>query len=489
MCGIMGIIGHKEVVGSLYDGLINLQHRGQDTAGIVTYNSQFHMKKGKGLVRDVFDEKNTARLVGNIGIGHVRYPTAGSGMKEDAQPFLVNSPYGIALAHNGNIFNYKELKSKLFKDDLRHINSDCDAEVILNVFASSLSKQKEKKGKFEEKVFNAVGEVYKRVKGGYSVIAMIAGKGMVAFRDPYGIKPLVWGERKGDFRSEYIFASENTMFNSLDYELLGDIKPGEVVFVDNKANVHKKRLVKNSHMPCIFEYVYFARPDAMLNQISVYKSRLRMGENLAKKIKPLMKKLKVDVVIPAPTTANTSALALAFDIGVKYREGLVLNRFIGRTFIMPGQKGRKKSVRDKLSPVRLEIEGKNVMIVDDSIVRGNTSRQIVDLIRKRGAKKVYFVSASPPLRCPCVYGIDMPSRQEFVANNLTLEQIKKILNVDYLLYQTLDDLVEAVTRKGKHKIKRPCSACFDGKYPTGDVSEKVLQSAEQERKTDKKHDE
>jgi amidophosphoribosyltransferase len=487
MCGIMGIIGHKEVVGGLYDGLINLQHRGQDTAGIVTYNRQFHIKKGKGLVRDVFDEKNTARLVGNIGIGHVRYPTAGGGMKEDAQPFMVNSPYGIALAHNGNIFNYKELKEKLFKDDLRHVNSDCDAEVILNVFASSLSAQKRKKGNFEEKVFNAVGEVFKRVKGGYSVVALIAGKGMIAFRDPWGIKPLVWGERKGDFRSEYIFASENTMFNSLNFESLGDVKPGEAIFVNNKAKVYKKEIAKKPHKPCIFEYVYFARPDAMLNKISVYKSRLRMGENLAKKIKPLLKKLKVDVVIPAPTTANTSALALAFDIGVKYREGLVLNRFIGRTFIMPGQKSRKKSVRNKLSPVDLEIKGKNVMIVDDSIVRGNTSRQIVDLVRQRGAKKVYFVSASPPLRYPCVYGIDMPSRQEFLANNLTLEQIRKSLNVDYLLYQTLDDLIEAVTRKGKHDIKQPCSACFDGKYPTGDVGEEVLQNAEQERKVDKKH--
>ena len=476
------MFGNNDVAVDIYEGLVGLQHRGQDSCGIITYNKQFHLKKGLGLVRDVFDEKNMMRLQGNLGIGHTRYVTVGNVNLEDAQPFKIEAPYGIALAHNGNLFNFHELKEELFKKDLRHINSNCDAEVILNILAEELSKNTN--GDFVENLFKAVTGVHRRSKGAYSVVGIIAGKGMFAFRDPYGIKPLVMGERKGSLQKEYIFASENTMFNALDFDYVRDVQPGEVVFVDEKREIHSKVIDQKGPTPCIFEYVYFARPDSMLDHISVYRARLRMGQNLAKKIKKEKPDLEIDVVIPAPSTANTAALSLAHEMGVRYTEGLYKNNFIGRTFIMPGQEKRKKSVKLKLSPIGLEIKDKNVLIVDDSIVRGNTSLQIVNLVRKYGAKNVYFAVTCPPLRFPCLYGIDMPSRKQFIAHDLDVEEIRKRINADYLVYQELDDLIEAVTRKGDHKIERPCCACFDSKYPTGDVTEEILQKAEEQRAAD-----
>jgi len=472
----MGIIGGNDVAFDIYEGLIALQHRGQDSCGIITYNRQFHLKKGLGLARDVFDENNMVRLTGKMGIGHTRYVTVGNISIEDAQPFKIEAPYGIALAHNGNIFNFHELREELFKKELRHINSDCDAEVILNIFALELEKGI--CGDFIENVFNAVSGVYKRAKGAYSVVGIIADKGLFAFRDPHGIKPLVIGERKIGEKTDYVFASENTMFSALDFSYVRDISPGEAVFVDLDGNFYSRTIEQKSFKPCVFEYVYFARPDSMLDRVSVYRSRLRMGQNLALKIKKERPGLEVDVVIPAPSTANTAALSLARALGVRYSEGLYKNNFIGRTFIMPGQEQRKRSLKFKISPIELEIRNKNILIVDDSIVRGNTSLQIVNLVRKCGAKKVYFASASPPLRFPCLYGIDMPSRKDFIANYSDIESIRKKINVDYLVYQDLDDLVEAVTRKGDHKIIRPCHACFSGEYPTEDITEETLNKAE-----------
>ena len=480
MCGIVGIYDskNKEVAQDLYDSLITIQHRGQDACGIATYNGQFYLEKDLGLVQRVFDEKNIMRLKGNLGIAHVRYSTVGKGVKEDAQPFIVNSPYGIAMAHNGNITNFSELKEELAKKDLRQVNSCCDVEVVLNIFASELSKQKN--GSFVKKIFGAVENLHQRIKGSYSVISIIANRGFVAFRDPHGIKPLVWG-RKG---KEFIFASENAMFDILGFELIGDVKPGECIFIDENRKIHRKIISQSKPYHCIFEYVYFARPDSLLDDVSVYKARLRMGNKLAEKLKPFLKKLKIDVVIPAPKTANVAALTLAYDIGVKCRHGLIENQFIGRTFIMPGQKNRQKSIRYKLSPIELEIKGKNVLLLDDSIVRGNTSKEIVNLLRKFGAKKVYFAVCSPPLRYPCVYGIDMPTRQELIAHRLTTEQIRKKIGADFLIYQDLDDLISTV-KKRKSDPKNFCTACFSGQYPTK-ISQKELLKIEKERVEDKK---
>jgi amidophosphoribosyltransferase len=469
MCGVVGIYGkkNKEVAQDLYDSLISIQHRGQDSCGIATYNGEFHMEKDLGLVQKVFNEKNVAHLHGNMGVGHVRYSTVGKGTKEDAQPFIVNSPYGILMAHNGNITNFDELKKELAEKDLRQVNSCCDVDVILNVFASELGKQKQ--GEFTGILSKALTNVYKRLEGSYSVVSYIAGKGFLAFRDPHGIKPLVWGKR-GD---EYIFASENAMFSMLDFKFLGDVRPGEFIFIDTKGKVYRKMIVKEKSYHCAFEYVYFARPDSTLDEISVYKARLRMGNRLADRLKPHLEKLKIDVVIPAPTTADVAALTLAYDIGVKFRHGLMKNNFIGRTFIMPGQENRKKSVRYKLSPIELEIKDKNVLLLDDSIVRGTTSKQIVELLRKFGAKKVYFAVCCPPLKFPCVYGIDMPTRQELIANHLSIEQVKKMINADFLIYQTLEDLISTLKKK-KSDPKDFCTACFSGKYPTNISKQQLL---------------
>lgn len=475
MCGIVGILGQKnrEVAADLYDSLITIQHRGQDACGIATYNGQFYLERNIGLVQNVFNEDNIKNLKGNSGIAHVRYSTIGKGVKEDAQPFIVNNPYGIAMAHNGNITNFEELKKELAEKDLRQVNSCCDVDVVLNVFASELAKQKN--GSFIQRLFKAASNVYERLEGSYSVIAFIAGKGFIAFRDPYGIKPLVWGKNG----QQYIFASENSMFNMLDFKLMGDVRPGECVFIDNQKKIHRKIILKKKPFHCIFEYVYFARPDSTLDEVNVYKARLRMGNRLAERIRPFLKKLKIDVVIPAPMTADVAALTLAYDLGVKFRHGLLKNQFIGRTFIMAGQEKRKKSVRYKLAPIELEIKGKNVLLLDDSIVRGTTSRQIVDLLRKFGAKKIYFAVCCPPLKYPCVYGIDMPTRQELIANCLSVEQTRKKVGADFLIYQDLNDLLSTV-KKRENDPKNFCTACFSGKYPTK-ISKKQLLKIEKIR--------
>jgi amidophosphoribosyltransferase len=480
MCGIIGLFNKENVNQQIYDGLITMQHRGQDAAGIITYNGQFHLKKGLGLVRDIFDQRNMSRLQGHMGLGQVRYPTVAGAVKnriEDIQPFYTNSPYGITLVHNGNIFNFKNLKQQLFKKDKRHLDSACDTEALLNVLAFELAKETGKKKDFSGRFFKSLKTVYKRLEGSYSVVGIIAEKGMFAFRDPYGIRPLVLG-RKGN---NYIIASENVIFNSLGYKYVRDIEPGEAIFIDKRARITSKIIEQQGYNPCIFEYVYLARPDAFLDKISVYKSRLRMGEFLAKKINSMKSKLKIDVVVPVPSTSTTAAMSLAHNIGVKYREGLVKNQFVGRTFIMPGQKIRKKSIEYKLSPIEIEIKGKNVLLVDDSIVRGNTSKQIIELVRRAGAKKVFFASAAPPLRFPCLYGVDMPTKGEFVANKLSIEKIRKAIKADALIYQDLKDLISCVVHRDNPKLKKPCTACFIGKYPTRGVNKKVLREVERER--------
>ncbi len=480
MCGITGIISNGPVATELYESLLCLQHRGQDCAGVATYSDRFHIKKGMGLVREVFHQEDIVNLKGSLGIGQVRYPTVGGGTPEEVQPFKVSSPYGIAMAHNGNVFNFWELKEELFKHDFRQINSNNDVEVILNVFAYELSRFCHRD--FFDSIIQAVKSVHSRVKGAYSVVAIIADKGLVAFRDPHGIRPLVWGQRKTSFKTEHIFASENTMFEILDFEFNRDLEPGEVVFIDLNGEVHARRVTEKEFRPCIFEYVYFARPDALLNGVSVYRARLRMGQNLAAKIRRLYPDLPIDVVIPAPESANTAALACAHELGVRYTQGLVKNHFIGRTFIMPGQEVRQKANKYKLSVIDFEVEGKNVLVVDDSIVRGNVSRHIINLLRKHGAKQVYMASASPVLRWPDLYGIDLPTRDEYVSYNRTEEEIRQLIGADVLVYQDLPDLIEAVTRRGELKFTRPHAAYFDGDYPTGDVTEEVLAEVERQRK-------
>ncbi len=481
MCGIIGVIGNKQAAQEIFDGLTVLQHRGQDSAGIMTYEDHFHLKKGNGLVRDVFHTKNMIRLRGNIGIGHVRYPTAGSYDAAEAQPFFVNSPFGIALIHNGNLTNYNELKKEVLTVDLRYLNTTSDSELLLNVVAQSIRdtlRAQKRKSLSPEILFDAMKLVYARLKGSYSVIMLIAGYGLMAFRDPYGIRPLSFGMRKEGILPEYIFASESVALDTLGYDLVSDVQPGEVVFVDNQRNVHREQITKKHWAPCIFEHVYIARPDSMQDGVSVYKTRLRMGIKLAQKIKKA--KLKIDVVVPVPDSARSSALSLAQELGIKYREGLVKNRYIGRTFIMPGQEIRKKSIHYKLNPIKLEIEGRNVLLVDDSIVRGNTSKRIIEMIREAGAKKVYFASAAPQIVSPCVYGVDMPTKKDFVANGLTVDEICKVIGADGLFYQDIDDLIESA-KEGNPKITNFCFACMSGKYPTPEVTKELLAHAESAR--------
>lgn len=478
MCGIIGCFGAGEVIGDIYRALLIVQHRGQDSAGIITYNGNFNLKKGNGLVSEVFKEKNIKRLRGNIGLGHTRYPTVGRGNASDAQPFYVNSPYGIAMVHNGNVTNYDEIKKELMEENFRHVNSQCDAEAILNVFADELLKQHVKEPK-PEHIFAAVKNVFKRVSGAYSVIALIANKGLVAFRDVHGIKPIVFGERtnKEKKEKEYMFASESCVLDMLGYSFIRDIAPGEVIYVDADKKPHSKKLAEEKHTPCIFEYVYFARPDSLIDKISVYKTRLRLGKALAEEWKKTG--LKADVVIPVPDSARVAAIPFSYHVGIKYSEGLIKNRYIGRTFIMPSHEKRKSSVREKLSPIRLEIENKNIVVIDDSIVRGTTSKQIIQLLRDSGAKKVFFLSTSPPLRFPCVYGIDMSTKGEFIAKNYSIGEIEKQIGADRLIYQSIENLVKAC-QKGNPEIKEFCTACFTGKYPTK-VSKRMFEKIEEER--------
>ena len=484
MCGIVGIVAHQYVNQEIYDALTVLQHRGQDAAGIVTCeNGRLHLRKDNGLVRDVFNTGQMMKLKGNMGIGHVRYPTAGCTSSAEAQPFYVNSPFGLTLAHNGNLTNADELKKALFVEDQRHINTDSDSEVLLNVFAHELQELRKLKLTVED-VFNAVSRVYQRCRGGYAVVVMIAGFGILGFRDPHGIRPIVFGERKSESGSEFMIASESVALDVLGFDLIRDLSPGEAVFIEESGKLHTRQCSDNvDHCPCIFEYVYFARPDSIIDDISVYKARLRMGVKLAEKILREWPNHDIDVVIPIPDTSRTAALQLANMLGVKFREGFMKNRYIGRTFIMPGQQMRKKSVRQKLNAIELEFDGKNVLLVDDSVVRGTTSEQIIQMARDAGARKVYFASAAPPVRYPNVYGIDMPAATELIAHNRTEQQVCEAIGADRLVYQDLDDLIDAV-RKGNPEIGHFDTSCFSNQYITGDVNDEYLSQIEALRNDD-----
>ncbi len=475
MCGIIGIVAGATVNQSLYDGLNVLQHRGQDAAGIVTcHEGSLHMHKCSGLVRDGFQTQHMLELVGHMGIGHVRYPTAGCASMAEAQPFYVNSPYGICLAHNGNLTNAEALKRELFRDDLRHVNTDSDSEVLLNVFAHELQRLGKLKVDAED-VFHAVSQVHRRCQGAYAVVAMITGIGIVGFRDPHGIRPIVFGSRMSAAGAEYAIASESVAINTLGYKLVRDIAPGEAVFISADGTLTTRQCAQHwSHAPCIFEYVYLARPDSIIDGISVHKARMRMGETLAQKIRATWPDHDIDVVIPIPDTSRSAALQLAYELGLKYREGFIKNRYIPRTFIMPGQALRKKSVRQKLNAIDLEFRGRNVLLVDDSIVRGTTCKQIIQMAREAGAKKVYFASAAPPVRYANVYGIDMPSAEELIAHHRSEEEVGRMIGADRLIYQNIEDLIAAAQR-GNPDITTFDASCFTGRYVTGDVSPDYLE--------------
>lgn len=486
MCGIVGIVSSGPVNQAIYDALIVLQHRGQDAAGIVTdSNGTLCTRKSKGLVQDVFQQRHMSRLRGNVGIGHVRYPTAGMSSSSEAQPFYVNSPYGICLAHNGNLTNTAELQSMLMQQDKRHLNTGSDTEALLNVFAHELQRQE---GVLTpEAVFNAVSAVHERCRGGYAVVSMIIGHGIVAFRDPNGLRPIVLGSKPSANGKDYMVASESVALDALGFELERDVLPGEAVFIEPDGTVHRQQCCEpRSYTPCIFEYVYFARPDSIIDGISVHKSRMRMGERLAEKITRLNPDHDIDVVIPIPDSSRTSAMQVAQKLGIDYREGFIKNRYIGRTFIMPGQAIRKKSVRRKLNAIELEFRDKAVLLVDDSIVRGTTSEQIIEMAREAGARKVYFASAAPPVRYPNVYGIDMPVCSELVAAGRTDEEVAENIGADWLIYQDLDDLVEAV-KYDNGEISEFDTSCFSGEYVTGDVTADYLSHIETERSDSAKH--
>jgi amidophosphoribosyltransferase len=481
MCGIVGIVSSSAVNQQLYDALTVLQHRGQDAAGIMTaHEGELFLRKDNGLVRDVFQHKHMLRLKGNMGLGHVRYPTAGCESPNEAQPFYVNSPYGICLAHNGNLTNAAELSDVLVREDLRHLNTTSDSEVLLNVLASELQRFGTPRASATD-IFAAVSALYRRCRGAYAVVAMILGHGVLGFRDPHGIRPLVIGTRDGARGREHMLASESVALDMLGFELLRDVGPGEAVFIDEQSRLHSQHCIPSPrHTPCIFEYVYFARPDSIIDNISVYKARMRMGELLAEKIRRVRPDHGIDVVIPIPDTSRTSALQVAQLLGAKYREGFIKNRYIGRTFIMPGQDLRARSVRSKLNAIELEFRGRTVLLVDDSIVRGTTSAQIIDLAREAGASRVYFASGAPPVRHPNVYGIDMPAVSELVAAGRTDEQVANIIGADWLVYQDLDDLVRAV-RHHDAPVTEFDTSCFSGEYVTGDVTPDYLARVEAER--------
>jgi amidophosphoribosyltransferase len=483
MCGILGVVAKTPVNQLLYDGLLLLQHRGQDAAGIVTSEHKtFHMHKGPGLVRDVFRTRDMRNLAGEIGLAHCRYPTAGSAFNSaEAQPFYVNSPFGIVLGHNGNLTNSRELKQEMFRQDLRHINTDSDSEVLLNVLAHELERAAKGAKLTPDMIFEAVANVHRRVRGAYAVIAMIAGYGLLAFRDPFGIRPMVYGKAETDKGQEYLVASESVALTAFGFEVVRDVAPGEAIFIDEDGGFQSRQCAANPVLaPCIFEYVYLARPDSVMDGVSVYESRLHMGRELVKKFQRTMPGLEIDVVIPVPDTSRPSAMELAHGLGVTYREGFIRNRYIGRTFIMPGQAIRKKSVRQKLSVTGMEFKDKNVLIVDDSIVRGTTSREIVQMAREAGARKVYFASAAPPVRFPNVYGIDMPTRSELIATDRTDEEIAREICADAVIYQDLDALKAAV-RAVNPSLTQFETSCFDGKYVTGDITPEYLASVERQR--------
>ncbi len=481
MCGIVGIVGKSDVNVALYDALTMLQHRGQDAAGIMTcHNGKMALQKAVGLVKDVFRTRHMQRLLGNMGIGHVRYPTAGSSGPALAQPFYVNSPYGLALAHNGNLTNTEQLSKDLFLEDLRHCNTDSDSEVLLNVFAHELQSQGKLKPTPDD-IFTAIKGVHKRIRGGYAVVSMLANYGVIAFRDPNGIRPLVFGTRETSLGTEYMIASESVALDVLGFKLVRDVAPGEAVYITADGELHSRQCVEKTLLsPCIFEHVYFARPDSIMDGVSVYKARLRQGEKLAEKILSIRPQHDIDVVVPIPDSSRVAGQALAYKLGVKFREGLVKNRYIGRTFIMPGQQQRKKSVRQKLNPIDLEFRGKTVLLVDDSIVRGTTCQQIIQMARDAGAKKVYFASAAPAVMFPNVYGIDMPSAAELIAHGRTEEEVAEAIGADWLVYQNIDDLISA-SAEGNPDIPRFDCAVFDGNYVTGDVDELYLKRLDEAR--------
>ena len=483
MCGIVGVVSHEPVNQLLYDSLLLLQHRGQDAAGIATgLGNSFSMHKGSGLVRDVFRTRNMRDLAGNMGIAQVRYPTAGSAVSaQEAQPFYVNAPFGITLAHNGNLTNWEQLKDEMFRIDRRHINTESDSEVLLNVLAHELQMSTDGYSLDPSSVFNAVRGLHRRVRGSYAVVSQIAGFGVLAFRDPFGIRPLVLGERDTDRGREFCVASESVALEGMGYRLVRDVTPGEAIFIDIDGRLHTEQCADNPSLnPCIFEYVYLARPDSVMDGISVYAARLRMGETLAAKVRRDVPLGDIDVVMPIPDSSRPAAMQMAMHLGLEYREGFIKNRYVGRTFIMPGQAVRKKSVRQKLNPIGIEFKGKNVLVVDDSIVRGTTSNQIVEMAREAGANKVIFASAAPPVRFPNVYGIDMPTRSELIASGRDDEQIRAAIGADVLVYQDIDDMKRAINEPGS-RIKRFEASCFDGDYITGDVTADYLDRVEYSR--------
>jgi amidophosphoribosyltransferase len=484
MCGIVGIVAKNQVNQLLYDGLLVLQHRGQDAAGIVTADgANFRSHKGPGMVRDVFRTRNMRVLTGNAGIGHTRYPTAGSAWSvAEAQPFYVNSPFGIVLGHNGNLTNTEQLKVELFRQDMRHVNTNSDSEVLLNVLAHELQESATNYKLDPATIFAAVSGVYRRCRGAYAVVAMIAGYGLLAFRDPYGIRPLIFGRAETAQGYEYMVASESVALDSLGFPPVRDVAPGEAIFIDQDGTFYSRQCVPSATLnPCIFEFVYLARPDSVIDGISVYETRLRMGESLADKIKRQYRHLDIDVVIPIPDSSRPSAMELSKRLNLPYREGFIKNRYIGRTFIMPGQGMRRKSVRQKLNSISMEFQGKNVLLVDDSVVRGNTSREIVQMARESGARRVFFASAAPPVRYPNVYGIDMPTREELIATGRSDAEIAREIGCDELIYQDLEALRHAV-RSVNPAVANFEDSCFSGVYVTGDVTQEYLDGVEAQRR-------
>jgi amidophosphoribosyltransferase len=489
MCGIVGVFGHNPVSQVIFDSLSMLQHRGQDAAGIATYfDERFYLEKGNGLITEVFDAGNMARLLGNIGIGHVRYPTAGCASVAEAQPFYVNSPYGIVFAHNGNLTNVADIVQSLFETDMRHLNTSSDSEVMLNVFAHAMARRGAVKPN-EFDIFAAVEEVHRRCKGGYAVVAMIAGVGMVAFRDLNGIRPLVFGTRQEGGKTEYMIASESVALQVSGFKLEHDLAPGEVIFIDHNGELFNHvSLQAHEKAPCLFEYVYLARPDSTMDGASVYQCRINMGIKLAEKVRREWSHLPIDVIIPIPSTSRIAAQEIATRLNIPYRDAFVRNRYVGRTFIMPGQAQRKQSIRRKLNPIPQAFQGKNVMLVDDSIVRGTTIREIVAMTREQGARNVYVCSAAPPVRYPNVYGIDMPARSELVATGKTVQQLAKDIGADELIFQDLQDLKDSITEAAPDLTHFDTSV-FDGNYVTGDVTEEYLATLEKQRNDAAKHTE
>lgn len=486
MCGIVGVVSHGPVNQLIYDALLLLQHRGQDAAGIATsHGNTFSMHKANGLVRDVFRTRNMRSLPGNSGIGQCRYPTAGSSSEEEAQPFYVNAPFGITLAHNGNLTNADQLKIEMFKKDRRHINTDSDSEVLLNVLAHEIQQGTSSFSLDPSVLFKAVAALHRRVRGSYAVVAQIAGYGLLAFRDPYGIRPLCIGFNDTENGPEYLVASESVALEGLGFHFLRDVMPGEAIFIDNEGKLYNEQCADNPVLnPCAFEFVYLARPDSVIDGASVYATRLKMGEYLAEKIRREFSAGDIDVVMPIPDSSRPSAMELAMTLNLDYREGFIKNRYIGRTFLMPGQAIRRKSVRQKLNAISAEFKGKSVLLVDDSIVRGTTSREIVQMARDSGAKRVIFASAAPPVKFPNVYGIDMPTRSELIAHGRTEEQVCREITADALVYQDIEALKRSITDVNP-MLKKFEASCFDGDYITGDISRDYLDRIEFARENPK----